>query len=105
MSLLNFFRKKTSDTLFVNTDSFESNLKNQLKMTPQTLHQLRKLGVGEEKELRLEYFFYTDSFHKAKRFSKELQSLGYEVEQRPSAGHANLFVITGWTNNMKMSDE
>jgi hypothetical protein len=33
-------------------------------LAPQTLKQLRELGVNDEKELKLEFFFYSNTIDK-----------------------------------------
>jgi regulator of RNase E activity RraB len=74
-------------------------------MTPQVLDQLYKLNITEEKELKLEYFFYTNTLDKAEKFAKEIEKLNYSVEHGVSAGDKKLFIITGWTSKMKMSED
>jgi regulator of RNase E activity RraB len=99
-----FSSKQTPYKKYVTEDSFKKNKDNQVKMTPKTLKQLRDLGVFETKELKLEYFFYTNSLDKAKSLTNEIQKLNYTVEYSKSVGDKKIFVITGWTNKMTMSD-
>jgi len=89
---------------FVTEDSYKKNKNNQVDMAPQTLEQLRELGVTETKELKLEYFFYTNSIDKAKNLADEIRKLNYSVKYGKSAGDKKLFVITGWTIKMTMAD-
>ena len=58
---------------YVSENKFRENLTNQLSMTPQTLQQLRGYGVNEKKELKLEYFFYTNTKAKADKLVEELK--------------------------------
>ena len=99
-----FSAKQNPDTKFVTEDSYKKNRDNQVRMAPQTIKQLRDLGVTETKELKLEYFFYTNTIDKAKSLAKEIQKMDYTVKYDKSVGDKNLFVITGWTSKMAMSD-
>jgi len=103
MGLFNFF-KKDEDNWFVSELAFENNRTKQMQMTPLTIKELKKIDVSEDKELKLEYFFYTNSDKKANAFAQELKTLNYEVKSRPSAGDKKLFIITGWTTKMQMED-
>jgi regulator of RNase E activity RraB len=99
-----FSTKQNPDKKFVTEDSYKKNKENQVNMAPQTLKQLRDLGVTETKELKLEYFFYTNSMDKAKSLADVIQKMNYNVKYGKSAGDKKLFVITGWTTKMVMSD-
>ena len=74
-------------------------------MTSQTLNQLRKLHVTDDEQLKLQYFFYTDTPDKAARLAARLEELNYTVKHGVSAGDKKLFIVTGWTTRMKMLDE
>jgi regulator of RNase E activity RraB len=104
MGLFKYFKGKGNIGIFVSELSFKTNRKMQLSMTPLTLNQLRNLGVIEEQELRLEYFFYTNTFEKAKLFADVIGQLNYQVSYGQAAGNKKLYVITGWTSKMKMSN-
>ena len=95
----------TNDAPFVTEAAFEENLKRQLAMTPQTLAQLRKHGVGPSAARRLEYFFYSNSNDKASALAAELAARGWTVESRPSGGGSKTFVITGWTSPIVMGND
>ncbi|MBC7889251.1 MAG: ribonuclease E inhibitor RraB [Ferruginibacter sp.] len=71
----------------------------------QTLNRLRKLQITDDEELKLEYFFYTNTQNKAAQLAAEMEKLHYTVKHGVSAGDKNLFIVTGWTTRMKMSDE
>ena len=105
MGLFNFLKPKSSSGQFVSETDFNNNLDGQLEMTPQTLVQLRKLNVTEDKELKLEYFFYTNTAEKAEQLATEIAKLNYTVEHGVSAGDKNLFIVTGWTTKMKMEGD
>ena len=53
-------------------------------------------------ELKLEYFFYTDTDAKAQALAEPLRELNYEVKAVQSAGDDRLFLVNGWTTPMKM---
>lgn len=105
MGLFDFLKSKSKSGQFVTETSFNRNRDKQMQMTPQTLVQLRKLNVTADKELKLEYFFYTNTAEKAEQFANEIGKLNYSVEHGVSAGYKHLFIITGWTTKIKMADE
>ena len=105
MGLFDIFKSKSSDGKFVSETAFNKNLKSQMGMTPQTLEQLRKINVGEDNELKLEFFFYTNSLDKAAELSSELKKLNYESDQRLAAGSKTEYLVNGWTTKMKMTDQ
>jgi regulator of RNase E activity RraB len=74
-------------------------------MSPQTLVQLRKHDVTSEKELKIEFFFYTNTSDKAMHLAKELEKFNYIVQHGVSSGDKRLFIVTGWTTKIKMSEE
>lgn len=89
---------------FVTQESFEKNISNQMAMSPQTVAQLRKLNVTPEKELKLEFFFYTNTQEKAVALASALSDKKYQVEHGPSASDKKVQVITGWTDRIQMLD-
>ena len=104
MGLLDIFKSRTPKR-FVSENDFRKNLSSQLKMTPQTLEQLKKLDIDDTKELKLEYFFYTNSLEKAKIFADQIKADNFNTEYHQAAIGKDQFVITGWTNPMKMDEE
>ena len=103
MGLFNFLKQKPRP--FINEANFRNSRDMQKNMTPKTLEQLRKIDVDENRELKLEYFFYTNTMDKAEHLATEISKLDYEVQFGISASDKKLFIITGWTNKMKMSNE
>lgn len=93
MGIFNLFVNKTRR--YVTQSMFEKNTSNQELMTPKTLAQLRGYDVGQDKELRLEFFFYTNTSLKAKALAAVLTGMKYEVEHGPSASNKSIQVITG----------
>ena len=93
------------DIKYISEAAFQSNLARQVAMSPQTVAQLRQLGVTTETELKLEYFFYTNSQDKAQALAEALKTRNYSVEIGPSASDKSVVVVTGWTVPMRMETE
>jgi regulator of RNase E activity RraB len=104
MGFFNFL-KPSSNRQFVTEAAFNQNIDNQVGMSPQVLDQLRESGISPDHELKLEYFFYTNTTDKAQQLATAIEKLNYSVGYHRSAGDRKLFVITGWTTKMKMADE
>ncbi|MBI5095449.1 MAG: ribonuclease E inhibitor RraB [Candidatus Hydrogenedentes bacterium] len=73
-------------------------------MAPLTVEQLRTHGVTPESQLKLEFFFYTNSQTKAESLQQALLKEGYEVETGLSASDTKMRLVTGWTTRMPMND-
>lgn len=101
-SILSLFGKTPGR--YVIESAFSENRTKQTVMAPQTMGQLRKCGVTDETELKLEFFFYTNTEAKALELAEILKKKGYRVEQKPAAQDKTLQVITGWTGKMRMTD-
>lgn len=104
MSFINKFLSSKAVPKFVTDEKYRSNLANMLKVTPQTLAQLREHNISDESTLKLEYFFYSNNEDNAIKLVNRLKSEGYSVEFGPSAGDRKLLVVTGWTIPMKMDE-
>jgi hypothetical protein len=102
-SILNIFGD--GEPRYVGKEAHEKNLKKQVYMSPMTLEKLREYGVTNETELKLEYFFYTDTEAKANELAKVLLKKGYSSEARLSASDSSIYIITGWTTKLKMSED
>lgn len=102
MGILDFFKRK--DKSFVSEAAYDTNKVTQVKLTPQTMGQLRKLNVNEERALKLEFFFYTNTHEKAQALTAELGNLGYQASNSLSATNSKEYVITGWTTKILMTD-
>nr|WP_322623210.1 ribonuclease E inhibitor RraB [uncultured Flavobacterium sp.] len=102
MGIFDFLKRKNKP--FVSEVAYNSNKSMQAQLSPQTLGQLRKLNVGTESELKLEFFFYTNATEKAGKLATALTSLGYEVNHGASASNNKEYVITGWTTKIHMTD-
>ncbi len=102
MSLLDkLFRSKNPADPYQTKAQFEANLARQVSMTRQGLAQLRKY---EGRELRLEFFFYTNNSANAEVLNSKLLKLGYESRSGESASEPRLFVTSGWTTPMRMNE-
>ena len=102
MGLFDFMKK--SPAVYVSESAFETNLSNQIAMSPEVLAQLRKLGVKEDTMLKLEVFFYTNSPTKAAGLDAYLTGQGYALENRAVPDEKSTFVVTGWSNPVQMSE-
>jgi Regulator of ribonuclease activity B len=89
---------------YVSESAFRENLAKQTTTSPQTVAQLRKHGVTDIANLKLEFFFYTDKEAKGQGLAKALSDLRYQVECGPAAGDSRLVLVTGWTTPIKMSE-
>jgi len=102
MGLFDFFKPKVKP--FVSESAYSSNKVTQTRLTPQTMGQLRKLNVNGEHELKLEFFFYTNTQDKAQALTTDLNKLGYEASNSLSVTNSKEYVITGWTTKILMTD-
>ena len=85
--------------------SLENDIERQLKMTPETLEQLREHGVTDDTKLKLEFFFYSDNEDSAKQLTTALRGLDYEADLYVPKKDGDKFIITGWTTKMNMDDK
>jgi hypothetical protein len=74
-------------------------------MTPLTMTQLRKFGVTDASQLKLEYFFYTNTQEKAAALAQALADMQYAGGHDRSATDKRQFVINGWTSKISMGDQ
>lgn len=89
---------------FVRRRKYIENQKMQIQLAPEVLNHLRDYGLSDDKELKLEFFFYSKTQVNADALAHELTELKYEVETGKSAGSEKLILVTGWTVKMKMDD-
>ena len=90
---------------FRTDDAHAQNRARQLTMTPMTVAQLRKYGVTDQTQLKLDYFFYTNTEEKAAALVQKLGELGYTGSHELAAGKKKQFVVTGGTTSMSMDDQ
>lgn len=86
-------------------DALRQNMLKQCEWAVETTRLLRENGISEEKEISVEYFFYTNKEEKAKGLFEELMMLGYKGEIGLAPPDGKQFVITGWTTGMKTGIE
>ena len=79
----------------MSAEAFSEKSAIQLNMLPVLMEKLRELNVDEDRELMLEFFFYTNTYQKARAFAQELSNLNYQVKYGVSEGDKKLFIITG----------
>jgi hypothetical protein len=97
--------RQGGDGRFQTDEAYARNRALQLAMTPQTVAQLRKYGVTDASQLKLEYFFYTNTKEKAAALTQKLADIGYAGSYDHSVSDKKQFVVTGWTSRMKMDDQ
>ena len=105
MGIEEFLSSAGASKQFVTVIKFEESVEKQTQAVPEILERLKHLEDIPSESLRLEFFFYTNAAVKAKEFSSCLKKRGYSVEYGKSAGTSNLFLITGWTNKISMTEE
>jgi regulator of RNase E activity RraB len=103
MGFLDRFRR--APKRFVAPAAFETALRRQLALTPQTVAQLRELGATPQSALRLEFFFYTNTVDKAAALAQALAARDYDVRHGTSAADKALQIITGWSTPVLMADD
>lgn len=96
------FGGQASADQFQTEAQFKENVVRRTTMTPQVLARLYEHGVTEETELKLEYFFYTNSEDKAASLHKALVNLGYSGTYGQSASDDSIYIVTGWTTPIRM---
>jgi len=82
---------------FVRRRTYIKNEKMQIDLAPIALNLLRNTGISEEKELKIEFYFYSRSQIKADALAEALTKLKYDVYTCKSAGRQNLILVTGCT--------
>jgi len=102
MGIFSFLKSKGKP--FLSASDHKINLARQVEMTTKVIEQLRHIDVTDKHHLCIEYFFYANNPDNAKQLSGQLSSLGYSIYDGPSVSDKNLFIITGWTQKMKMED-
>jgi|GEM_PF-3971995 len=89
---------------FVTEISYKKNLASQKRSSTLTLTQLRKDNVTASTKLKLAYVFHTNTKQKARELTDQLETFGYQAEIKQHPSNTNLFLITGLTMQMQMSD-
>lgn len=90
---------------FVSENRFEEIVSQQPQLALATLETLRHIEETPSEELRLEFFFYTNSAGKAKEFCEFLRRKSYSADYEKSRKEKHLFSISGWTTKIPMKNE
>lgn len=104
MEILSFLKPKKSKRQISEND-FTANQGRHLRLATETLVSLRDASIEEEDELKIDYFFHTDTLEKAQKLNEEIQKMGYIVNYGPALKDKNLLVISGRTKKIKMMHE
>lgn len=104
MEILRFLKPRQKKP-FVSEIDFIANRGKQFHTAIATLVSLRDSSVEEEDELKIDYFFYTNTLEKSQVLANEIQKLDYIVHNNVSSNDKNIFVIRGRTTEMKMMHE
>ncbi len=101
MGLFGIFKNKR----YFRRSDLNSGLRHQSEMNSQVLTHLRNFGVADDRRLKLEFFFYTNSILKAHNLAEDLRALDYNVETVDMArGDNKLWVVSGWTKEINMDE-
>jgi hypothetical protein len=95
------FGSKSSSDPYQTEAQFEANLASQVALARQGLAQLREY---EGRDLRLEFFFYTNNPANAEALNSKLVEFGYDSQSGESADDPALFVTTGWTTPIRVDE-
>ena len=98
----NLFRWKSSSGPHQTEAQYEENLARQVSMARKALAQMQEY---EDREYRLEFFFYTNNLNNAEALNSKLVELGYDSQSGESADDPALFVTTGWTTPIRTNEE
>jgi hypothetical protein len=96
------FGSKASSDPYQTEAQFETNVARQVTMARKGLAQLRE---HEGRELRLEFYFYTNNSANAEALNSKLVELGYESQSGESSDNPALFVTTGWTTPIRVDED
>lgn len=92
-----------SSKRFWTNDASQQALARQLQNGRLMLDRLAELNIGTEDDLKMEFFFRTDTRRKALALCGDLEEVGCRVEQERSATGDGLIFVTGWTPPMSMT--
>lgn len=95
---LKLFTKKR----YTSEESLKWALKHQFEANVKTLKQLSRLGITHESRLKLQFFYCTNRLSKAKNLSQALEQMNYLVESIDKASKERIWIVSGWTNKIKM---
>jgi regulator of RNase E activity RraB len=102
MGIFDFHKPK--DIRYVSKEALKANLQKQDEALANILGVIKKNSLTDTNQRCLEYFFYTNTYEKAKLLAEELQKKEYSAAYRESGYKKNQFVITGWTRKISIED-
>jgi hypothetical protein len=94
--------KRIKRKIFVSTDEFKINL---TKLTQEIKSSFENSEKEDVKELKFNFWFITNNTHKAEQLTSVVKKKYYDVYCGNSLEDSRLFVISGWTSKMKLTDE
>ena len=101
MDLMSLFGRPSKR--FWTKEASQKTLAAQLQSISIVLEGLADLSVGSEDDLKMEFFFRTDTRRKAMALAGDLEEVGCHTEQERSTADEQLIVITGRTPPMIMT--
>lgn len=93
------------DEPFISEQQHKDNLSTQLATSPQTVEQLQSYGITEDRMVKLEYFFYTNTVDKAAALSSELSAMGYNTEVEKPDSDKKIRIVAGSSAPIQMATE
>jgi len=90
---------------FISEQQHRDNLASQLSTSPETVEQLQGYGITEDRSVKLEYFFYTNTVEKAGALSNELSGMGYKTEVQEPGSDKKIRIVAGATAPIQMATE
>ncbi|MBZ4033739.1 ribonuclease E inhibitor RraB [Flavobacterium sp. 17A] len=103
MNILSFLKPKKKRTLSEN--DLNANLDRHYRIATESLVSLRDIGVEEEDELKIDYFFFSDTVEKAQILETEMKNMDFIVNYGTASHDKSLFVISGRTKKIRMMHE
>jgi hypothetical protein len=94
--------RKPKDNRYVSEEASKVNLSKQIAGLPRILGVIKGHCASDPIQLKLEFFFYTNSIDKAKLLAEDLKQKSCSVEYRVAAQNSKLFVINGWTSRFNI---
>jgi regulator of RNase E activity RraB len=73
-------------------------------MAPHTMENLKELGMPDESELKLDYFFYSNMLEKVSNLAEDLQKLDYDVSFGEDKAEPGLFIASGISTKISMNE-
>lgn len=93
-----------SDRPFVSDRDYQQNRERQAQLIPLLLAQLSDNGITAVRQLRLEFYFYTNKLEKAQLLSDELKTLGYDATANQTGIRKSPYIVTGLTTPVQMDE-